>query len=295
MQCFSPMSIKKPESNSSKERITVPCGKCVACLSRKRQEWSFRLQKEASKSKSAVFITLTYNDVYMPLNSHAGLCVATLCKQDIQLFMKRLRKEVAKITDNKIRYYIVGEYGPKSLRPHYHGLLFNLPYTDRRSEVKLKNLILTCWQKKGESMGYVMMGTVTEASIGYVTKYLITAEKEVYGKEPEFALMSRKPGIGQGYLSEQVVAFHKNPQEKRFYCVLSGGNKTAIPRYYSDKIFSKNEKKQHLEQLQKNQDNRINKEIEEISKKENYFSRELENKKQKEQVLKTRLTKNSKL
>lgn len=49
---------------------------------------------------------------------------ALLYYRDIQLFLKRLRKYINKYYNEKIRFYIIGEYGPKSLRPHWHCLLF---------------------------------------------------------------------------------------------------------------------------------------------------------------------------
>lgn len=49
---------------------------------------------------------------------------ALLYYRDIQLFLKRLRKHIDKYYDEKIRFYIIGEYGTKSLRPHWHCLLF---------------------------------------------------------------------------------------------------------------------------------------------------------------------------
>lgn len=50
--------------------------------------------------------------------------IAVLSKRDVQLFLKRLRKYVYKNTRERLRYFIVGEYGPKTYRPHYHLLLF---------------------------------------------------------------------------------------------------------------------------------------------------------------------------
>lgn len=47
-----------------------------------------------------------------------------LYKRDAQLFIKRLRKHLSKYTNEKIRYYIIGEYGPQHYRPHYHALLW---------------------------------------------------------------------------------------------------------------------------------------------------------------------------
>lgn len=49
---------------------------------------------------------------------------ALLYYRDIQLFLKRIRKHIFKYYNEKIRFYIIGEYGTKSLRPHWHCLLF---------------------------------------------------------------------------------------------------------------------------------------------------------------------------
>lgn len=47
-----------------------------------------------------------------------------LCVRDAQLFLKRFRKNLSKFTDEKIRYYMVGEYGPRTFRPHWHVLFY---------------------------------------------------------------------------------------------------------------------------------------------------------------------------
>lgn len=44
--------------------------------------------------------------------------------RDFQLFLKRIRKYVFTETGQKIRYYGVSEYGPRTFRPHYHFLFF---------------------------------------------------------------------------------------------------------------------------------------------------------------------------
>lgn len=47
-----------------------------------------------------------------------------LCKRDLQLFMKRLRKYLSKYEGQTVRFFATGEYGPKSFRPHFHILLY---------------------------------------------------------------------------------------------------------------------------------------------------------------------------
>uniref|UniRef100_A0AAU8B3U2 Replication initiator protein n=2 Tax=Dulem virus 227 TaxID=3145704 RepID=A0AAU8B3U2_9VIRU len=44
--------------------------------------------------------------------------------RDVQLFNKLLRKRILQEYGEQIRYFVVGEYGPKSFRPHWHILYF---------------------------------------------------------------------------------------------------------------------------------------------------------------------------
>lgn len=203
------------------ETIPVPCGKCPECVSRRVSQWSFRLMQEERRSSSAVFITLTYSTTTVPITT-AGYM--TLTKTAIQLFMKRLRKAHPKEWP-KIVYYAVGEYGGKTMRPHYHMLLYN-------ADIKL---IAKAWTD-----GHVHYGKVSGASIGYCLKYMSKKGKIPMhrndDREPEFALMSK--GIGESYLKDDMVAWHIVRGHERMYCCLQDGRKISMPRYYKDKIFS---------------------------------------------------------
>lgn len=187
----------------------VPCGRCLFCLSKKRADWSFRLTQELKGSTSAAFVTMTYTDETIPSDG--------LSKRDVQLFFKKLRK----VNSCKVRYYAVGEYGSRTHRAHYHAIVFNL---DRDLD------ILPLW-----SHGHIMLGTVTPASIHYVTKYVIN--KIDYDKNSDqnkpFALMSRRPGIGSRYL-DIMVKWHR--EDSRNY-VVNQGFKQALPRFYRDRMW----------------------------------------------------------
>lgn len=50
----------------TQEKITVACGKCEACLNRRAGINSFRIRCEASCHKYCMFITLTFDDKYVP-------------------------------------------------------------------------------------------------------------------------------------------------------------------------------------------------------------------------------------
>lgn len=214
MRCISPLTLR-----INKQTQTVPCGKCNFCLQNRRADWSFRLGQELKRSTSAFFLTLTYDDANLPLQD--GL--PTLNKKHCQLFMKRLRKK----SSHKLTYYTVGEYGTNTQRPHYHSILFNL-------EPNIVRDLSSIWKH-----GHVMAGTVTPASIHYVTKYVINRMTDYPGREPPFSLISKKPAIGSNYLTPQMVKWHKDAL--RDY-VQVNGKKGRIPRYLRDRIFRTVEK-----------------------------------------------------
>lgn len=67
---------------------------------------------------------LNYERMYNKHCVYGHGLYALLYYRDIQLFLKRIRKHIFKYYGEKIRFYIIGEYGTKSLRPHWHCLLF---------------------------------------------------------------------------------------------------------------------------------------------------------------------------
>lgn len=202
--------------------LCVPCGRCPKCIKRKVSQWSFRLLQEEKHSLSAHFITLTYATRHLPFRNGGW----SICKRDVQLFIKRLRKSSG--DGSNIKYFAVGEYGGRFKRPHYHIIMFNAT----------PELICKAWMK-----GHVHLGTVTGASVGYCLKYM---SKRVWKRKvstrkrgnPEFALMSK--GIGKGYLTKKMISWHR--KGKRMYCVLEDGKKVSLPRYYKDRLFCKVEK-----------------------------------------------------
>lgn len=200
--------------------ISVPCGKCLVCLSSKRSEWILRLEQEFKFSSGAMFVTLTFDRRHYPSNG-------SISKRDIQLYLKRLRKAIfQKDGQVRIRYFAVGEYGGKTGRAHYHILLFNC---DCESAVR------SAWvDSKGQSIGMVHIGQVTQASIAYCTKYIVQPASEVDGILSPFRLMSRAYGIGGMYLSDAMVAWHRDGAKNY---VMRDGVKCRLPRFYKSKIW----------------------------------------------------------
>lgn len=80
------------------------------------------------------------SNIYKPKN-YPYLYV--LRKKDLQDFIKRLRFQLRSKFNAEIRYFAVGEYGPKHFRPHYHIILY---FDDSRLTKKLRTIVDQCWQ-----------------------------------------------------------------------------------------------------------------------------------------------------
>lgn len=240
-QCISPFTIR----DANKIQVPVPCGKCCNCLARRANGWAFRLRNESRQHVLASFVTLTYQTEFIPISNNGWY---SLCKTDIQLFMKRLRQVNKRKFHNyeKIKYYVAGEYGSQGDRPHYHLIIFGCH----------PDSFVHAWRKDDEPLGYVHIDTVNDATIGYSLKYIhklaITRFKDFDDRVPEFQLCSQ--GLGISYLSDAIKNWHKQLLTERYYIASEGGIKIPMPRYYKLKIydvFEKNAVKSAMEILAK--------------------------------------------
>lgn len=259
-------------SNSLKLKdvdFPVPCGKCLQCQRKRRSEWSLRLEHEFMFSDSAFFITLTYNDISIP-RTHEG--IPTLHKKHLQNYIKRLRndhvryvckqlkvsKKEVKNVSKPIRYYAVGEYGSKTRRPHYHMILFNY---DIANLVPFSNQ----WKSTttGRPFGFVDVGTVTGASINYVTKYMFKQfNRKTDLRTPPFSLMSKKPIIGHAYLQNYGVHHIVN---ETLEIRDQHGKRRRLPKAYLRRLFT--DKEDRLELSRKSFEQHYEKKVEQYQNK----------------------------
>lgn len=153
--------------------------------------WSHRLILESLSHNSVSFLTLTYAEL-PPLGS--------LLPRDLTLFLKRLRWR----WQMPLRYYAVGEYGSLTERPHYHLVLYGYPNCSngRTRHTRSVYCCPSCDLVREEwSLGFIDLGEFNEQSAayvaGYVTKKMTSSEDiRLDGRHPEFARMSRRPGLG---------------------------------------------------------------------------------------------------
>jgi len=229
MHCTSPVTLLTPlVLKKYPDGLQVPCGKCLSCRISKRREWSLRLYHELATSEDAMFLTLTYDDDHVPDNG-------SLRKKHVQDFIKRLRRQMEYYNDTrKIRYFLSGEYGDQTQRPHYHAILFNLSLSDNDKQLIKDQWPLCDWTNPHIAKN--SFGTVTPDSIQYVAAYidkkysgdLATQEYVDKGREPVFKLCSK--GIGRDFCDLNGDQLYDN-----LYTTMQGV-KMSLPRYYCNRL-----------------------------------------------------------
>lgn len=90
--------------------------------------------------------------------------VLVLNPYDQNLFFKRLRKLIAEKYDEKICYYLASEYGGRTYRPHWHGILF---FNSDALTSSICELVSKSW-----SYGRTDCSLSRGSAAGYVASYI---------------------------------------------------------------------------------------------------------------------------
>ena len=194
------------------EELTIRCRECWRCRKDIVHDWVGRAHAESRYSQGTYSITLTYADeAWREYCTASGAKATTLVYKDVQLFLKRLRKEYG-----KIRYIVTGEYGSRKGRAHWHIILFfkdKVPdweklakqskiqaLEDKRFELASRtNKSRFMWSKHdgGWGHGFVHVQNPDWQGLKYALKYILK-EKESRGAYSHLA-MSKKPPLGYQY------------------------------------------------------------------------------------------------
>lgn len=253
-------TVKRWKSNNTDYK-EIPCGKCIGCRIEYSRQWANRMMLELQYHDSAYFVTLTYSDDFIPHNPVADQDTGeykydsyTLRKDHLSKFIKHVRKH---FPNQNIRFYGVGEYGSKTIRPHYHIIVFGLVLDDldlyKRTPqgdcLYTSRSLNECWSNfigfdshgvpRYDQIGWCVVAPVTWETCAYVARYV---NKKMSGPlenwfisqnmQNPFSLMSRRPGIGKQWYID-----HPDFYEKEFINLRTGtkGIKFRAPRYF-DKL-----------------------------------------------------------
>lgn len=181
----------------------------MPCRINHRRIWTHRLLLERVKHGDAAFVTLTYRD---------EVCPPELDKPEAQRWLKRVRR---RMEPHRLRFFMVGEYGEETWRPHYHAALFGFPNcvrgrTDHRLIARGKSCCAPCdflastWPHGGVDCRELAEQTA-QYLVGYVVKKMNREDRMPPGREeltPEFSRMSLKPGIGAWAMSDVASTYH---------------------------------------------------------------------------------------
>lgn len=243
--------------------MLIPCGQCMGCRIRQREDWTTRIELEARDypKEEVWFITLTYDDDHVPgMITKTGeimrkvqytwkpgekrpSSIQILLYEDIQKFLKRLRKAYR----GKLRYFVAGEYGEQTARPHYHMILYGWKPTDLENLYKIHHngYYNSKWLADLWGMGQIQIAQAVPETYRYVAGYVTKKMYEINGKKANtyhelgqtkpFACMSLKPGLGDHYYQE-----HKEEIWRQGYIQCTNGKQAQIPRYYEKQMETEN-------------------------------------------------------
>lgn len=205
---------------------------------------------EAQLYDSNLFVTLDYAPEHLPKS-------LSLEYSDVQRWLKRLRKELRGVSRGPngkypIRFFLSGEYGPRTGRPHWHTILFNVDFSDK---VQLMNGSWRSTQaEKLWGKGQVVIQGVGPESISYVAGYTTykvygrdsrdsyedvvdLASGEITARRPELISMSRRPGIGHWWYEKYGSDLFGNVEAPHDFAVMEG-RRQKVPLYYWRKLQS---------------------------------------------------------
>lgn len=228
-------------------KVDLPCGRCIGCRLERSRQWATRCVHETRLHSQNSFITLTFRNAcplavltargrYQRLRKkYLSDPTVSLQKHYIQLFWKRLRKEINGNQKSDLRYYHCGEYGERTSRPHHHAILFNYDFPDkvlkkRENETNYytSKTLTNLWPH-----GDHIIGDATFESAAYVARYCTKkingpiAKDHYKGRLPEYSTMSRRPGIGRGWLDKYTSDIFPND------FIIIRGKKCKVPKFYN--------------------------------------------------------------
>ncbi|QCS36032.1 replication initiator protein [Capybara microvirus Cap1_SP_95] len=222
MACVYPLRLRNVRSGLP---LDVACGQCMNCRVQKTMSLSWLANMELytryRKGQSASFVTLTYDDSFLPrVVCSDGAVRPTLRKVDLQRFFKRVRKNLSDsgIKDNW-SYIACGEHGDKFNRPHYHFVALGL--SDSICDYSVRR----AWR-----FGLTDTGVLRQGGLNYVCKYMTKAPTGRLAKELFTDLGLEKPFVQHSQnLGMQWILDNYRSLVENNYCYYDNGKLIPLP------------------------------------------------------------------
>lgn len=235
--------------------IEVGCGSCVLCRKQRAGELSTRIQHEAHLHEVTCVITGTYRDDALPP-------FGSLSRAHADKFLQDLRNTARRQWKQTLRYDMIGEYSPEKRRPHFHAAAFGIWPPDAKffkesrggNRMYESEQLNKCWPH-----GRILFEEFSPAAALYLSNHQAfklrgraldesLQVRDQLGQlvghlEPEYHLMSRRPGIGAGFFELHGAQMLANG------FTVAGKCKTSIPRFYKRLAERRPELAEHLEEV----------------------------------------------
>lgn len=156
MKCIYPQERSYRDLYGVKRFFTCPCGKCVACLHNKQDSWVIRALEQTKATPMFVYDTLTFRQKDLPLVEVSDILdsLPVELSEQSRYMLRFYSPDCSKIpyVDRKLvsdwikrgrelyfktygkrpswKYLIFMEYGPRTSRPHFHLLWWNISKSD---------------------------------------------------------------------------------------------------------------------------------------------------------------------
>lgn len=194
----------------------VPCGQCYLCRTRQRMDWSTRLHHESFTHKQIGFLTVTFDDKYLPQR------VEWSQLEPLWQWLK---------TAGVDKMFAVGEYGFKTKRPHFHLITYgrdfmelNQIYEWDRGQFRSTDL------EEAWGQGFVTTAPLQPGGCDYVTGYVQKKLPKEDGTDPWAAIKKQtaRPALGRSFCESFLDDILTGEA-----CVVNG-YKRPIPAVYFD-------------------------------------------------------------
>lgn len=224
MCCYHPIEVVDKHTKITR---LVPCGKCIGCLKDYQNSWKIRLNDTIKQyNYVAVFFTLTYDRTkvvdtgyddefckHTPFGKlHDQDRVLTVWKDDVLKWLRRCRRRMNYYygCQKDYKYFLTAEYGPSTLRPHYHGII-------TISKEDFERFFLPDWKNKSIRKRYIYPKNLRRKMGKYYYKNVpnkhfkgnVDYEVVVFDEE-------KSPGACANYISKYCSkGMFENPRVKR--------------------------------------------------------------------------------
>ena len=218
--------------------VQIPCGNCEECRKAKTREWQVRLTEELKEWTNPYFITLTFSPkelAYICKKKRIQECNAA-AGYAVRHMLERWRKT----HKSSLKHWLITELGHEGTeRIHLHGIIF----TNEKLEFSKKDSNNMCTWNYWK-YGHVYVGEYCSLrTINYIVKYINKIDKDHKGFKGQILA---SPGIGKNWVERQKQynpeIYKYRPKRTIDYYTLNTGSRIKLPKYYSNKFRSEEER-----------------------------------------------------